>query len=106
MKRQTHVLLYTDDPGQGGVSVYSNAIACGLAAAAYNVTLVQTRSDSPLVDQQRQAGVQHCWLDFDTREEFSRTVTDLEIPARIFSLTKPDLVLFANCAPVSHIAAK
>lgn len=103
---QTRLLLYTDDPGHGGVAVYSNAIACGLATAGYDVTLVQSRSDNPLINQQRQSGVRHCWLDFDSRKEFSRSMTDVEIPERVFSLTKPDFVLFANCAPDSHIAAK
>lgn len=101
-----HILLYTDDPGTGGVAQYNDMIALGLRAQGYRVTVAQTQSENPLITSQQQAGVRHEWLDFDTVEEFGRTGSDLSQAQAIFPRTQPDLILFSDSYPLSNLAAK
>ncbi|MGG6296088.1 TylF/MycF/NovP-related O-methyltransferase [Leptolyngbya sp. AN02str] len=101
-----HILIYTDDPGVGGVAQYNHAIALGLLAVGYRVTLVQSRRENPLLAEQAQAGVQHQWLDYDTQIEFSRTVSDPSDAQTIFEQTQPDLVLFSDGSALSNLAAR
>ena len=101
-----HILLYTDDPGTGGVAQYNDMIALGLRAQGYRVTVVQTQSENPLIASQQRAGVRHEWLDYDTVEEFGRTGSDLSQAQAIFPRTQPDLILFSDSYPLSNLAAK
>lgn len=101
-----HLLLYTDDPGLGGVGQYNHSILCNLVALGYRVTCVQTRSSNPLVEQQSKLGIQHIWLEFDTVKDFGRTLTDPSDAQRILTSAKPDLVIFSDSCPVSNFAAK
>lgn len=101
-----HVLLYTDDPERGGVAHYNHAMLLALVQAGYRVSCVQTQSDGPLVHAQRAAGVTHHWLDYDTGKNFSRTVTDHVTPHHLFESTRPDLIVFSDCCPVSNLAAR
>ena len=43
MNKRRHVLLYTEDPDEGGVAIYNHAILCGLVKAGYAATCVQAR---------------------------------------------------------------
>ena len=54
----------------------------------------------------RDAGVKHHWLAFDTRRDFARTVNDKTDADAAFASVRPTLILFANCDPFSHLAAK
>ena len=101
-----HILLYTDDPGAGGVAQYNDMIALGLRTQGYRVTIVQTQSDNPLVTAQQRAGIKHEWLDYDTVKEFGRSVGDSSNAQAIFPSAQPDLILFSDCCPLSNFAAK
>lgn len=102
----TTVLLYTDDPGIGGVAQYNHAILLGLRVRGYRVISVQGKAENPLIDVQKTFGVRHEWLDFDTLREFNRVVSDTETAGAIFAKTKPDLIIFSDGCPLSHLAAK
>lgn len=102
----SHILIYTDDFGLGGVAQYNHAIALGLAACGHQVTLVQSRSDNPLLQEQAAAGVHHEWLDYDTVQDFDRTLKDAKDAQQIFQRVRPDLILFSDSCPVSNVAAK
>lgn len=106
MTTRKHVVLYTDDPDQGGVAVYNHALLCGLARAGYHVSCVQTECLNPRVEQQRALGVRHHWLGFHTRTDAVRSATNLDDPRAAFDALRPDMVVFANCSPFSHVAAK
>ena len=101
-----HVLLYTDDPELGGVAQYNHNLLLALRRCGYRVSCVQTRSDSPMVREQKAMGVEHFWLDYDTGKEFARTVRDGSDADRIFRAERPDLVVFSDCCPVSNLAAR
>lgn len=101
-----HILLYTDDPQHGGVAQYNHPVLLALRRAGHRVTCVQTASDSPLVQEQRTAGVRHVWLGYDTGKEFARTVEDTALAEKIFQAEKPDLIVFSDCCPVSNFAAR
>jgi glycosyltransferase involved in cell wall biosynthesis/predicted O-methyltransferase YrrM len=106
MNNNTRVVLYSDDPDEGGVAIYTHALACGLARRRYNVTCAQTEAATPLIEIQRKMGVQHRWLPFHTRKDFARTMTNEADAAEVFKATNPDLVVFANCDVLSNIAPK
>lgn len=104
--KKKHVVVYTDDPDEGGVAIYNHAILCGLAKAGYPVTCVQTARDNPMVARQRELGVRHHWLDYHTRKDFGRTANNHADAEAVFAATRPDVVLFTNCSVYSHNAAK
>lgn len=106
MKQQGHVVVYTEDPDEGGVAIYNHSMVCGLAKHGYPVTLVQTKVDNPLIEEQKKLGVRHYWMDYHTRLEQAKNATGVAEAERALSTTKPDVVLFTNCSPYSHIAAK
>ena len=101
-----HIVLYTDDPEYGGVAQYNHNVLLALAAQGYRVTCVQPRSASPLVKEQQAAGIQHEWIGYDAKNDFTRSITDTADADRILALLKPDLVFFSDCCVVSNIAAK
>jgi glycosyltransferase involved in cell wall biosynthesis/predicted O-methyltransferase YrrM len=106
MNPNTRVVLYTDDPDEGGVAVYTHALACGLARMGYQVSCVQSEAKNALVETRALLGVRHHWLPFNTRKDFWRTMTKEADAEEALTATKPDVVVFANCDPFSHIAAK
>ena len=101
-----HILLYSDDPEFGGVAQWNHNILLALAGRGYRVTCVQTRCDSPLVKEREAVGIRHQWLDYDTGKEFARTLTDRSHAEKIFGADRPDLAIFADCCPVSNLAAR
>ncbi len=101
-----HVLIYTDEPGLGGIAQYNHAILLGLQQRGYRVTLAQSKAENPLIQQQRSQGIPHEWLSVDTVQQFSQTLTDAEEAIAIFRRTQPDLILFSDGCPVSNFAAK
>jgi len=101
-----HVLLYSDDPEFGGVAQWNHNILLALAKQGYRVTCVQTSCDSPLVREREAAGVRHQWLDYDTSKDFGRTLEDRSHAETIFRGDRPDLIIFADCCPVSNMAAR
>jgi glycosyltransferase involved in cell wall biosynthesis len=101
-----HILLYTDDPGLGGVAQYNHELLSKLITLNYQVTCVQTKSDNPLVVQQKELGIQHCWLEFDTIKEFGRTLLYQVDAQNIFTTYQPDFIIFSDSCPLSNFAAK
>ncbi|HAT12703.1 MAG TPA: glycosyl transferase [Microcoleaceae bacterium UBA10368] len=106
-RRKSHILLYnTDDPGVGGVAQYNHAILCQLALLGYRVTCVQTKHSSPLVERERELGIDHLWLDFSSYKDLSRVLRNTQDAQEIFSSNKPDLIIFSDGWPYSNFAAK
>jgi glycosyltransferase involved in cell wall biosynthesis/predicted O-methyltransferase YrrM/tetratricopeptide (TPR) repeat protein len=101
-----HILLYTDDPGVGGVAQYNHSIALALKARGDRVTLVQSQTVNPLIEHQIQAGIEHEWLDFDTQKDFDLTFYQSADAQAILERTRPDLILFSDGCPTSNFAAK
>ncbi len=101
-----HILLYSDDPEFGGVAQWNHNILLALTKQGYRVTSVQTRCENPLIREQEAAGVRHQWLDYDTGKQFGRTLEDRSHAEALFRSDRPDLVLFADCCPVSNLAAR
>jgi glycosyltransferase involved in cell wall biosynthesis len=100
------VLLYTDDPDSGGVAQYNHSLIVGLKVSGYAVACAQTHSKNPLIEAQRQLGVTHHWLSYDTKTEFAKTISDQATAQTIIEAAKPDLVIFSDCCPVSNMAAR
>ncbi len=100
------ILLYTDDPGTGGVAQYNHAILLGLRSRGYGTICVQGKTANPLIDRQIAAGVEHEWLNFDTIRQFDRVVFDATQATDIFTRRRPDVILFSDNCPFSNLAAK
>ncbi|MEZ2239030.1 glycosyltransferase [Microcoleus sp.] len=105
--RQSHILLYnTDDPGVGGVAQYNHTILCQLALLGYRVTCVQTKHSSPLIDRERELGIEHLWLDFSSHKDLARVLINTDDAQELFANNKPDLIIFSDGWPYSNFAAK
>jgi len=103
----THqILLYTDDPGVGGVAQYNHSLVMALAQRGDRVTVVQSYQDNPLLRAQQEVGIQHHWLPFDTMANFQRTFTQTADARAIFQQQQPDLIVFSDSCPPSNFAAK
>jgi glycosyltransferase involved in cell wall biosynthesis len=106
-KARAHILLYnTDDPGVGGLAQYNHAILCQLALLGYRVTCVQTKHSSPLLERERELGIEHLWLDFSCYQDLERVLRNTEDARELFASNKPDLVIFSDGWPFSNFAAK
>jgi len=106
-RRETHILLYnTDDPGVGGLAQYNHAILCQLALLGYRVTCVQTKHSSPLLERERELGIEHLWLDFSGHKDLQRVLRNTQDAQEIFASNKPDLIIFSDGWPFSNFAAK
>jgi predicted O-linked N-acetylglucosamine transferase (SPINDLY family) len=101
-----HVLVYTDDSQHGGVAQYNHSLMKGLIEAGYQVSCAQSRSDSPLVEEQRALGVTHQWIPYDTKSEFAKTLEDTTGARCIIGAVRPDLIVFSDCCPLSNLAAR
>jgi len=88
------------------VAQWNQNILLALADQGYRVSCAQTRCDSPLVREREAKGIRHHWLDYDTSKEFGRTLQDSSLAAAVFAADRPDLVVFADCCPVSNFAAR
>jgi glycosyltransferase involved in cell wall biosynthesis len=100
------VLVFTDDPDAGGVAQYNHSLLVGLTVAGCDVACAQTRSQNPLIEAQRQLGVVHHWIPYDTKTEFMRTLDDQATARRIIEAAKPDLIVFSDCCPLSNLGAR
>lgn len=103
---RTRVLVFTDDPESGGVAQYNHSLMVGLTVAGCTVACAQTRSENPLVEAQRQLGIAHHWIPYDTKKEFVRTLDDQATARDIIEAARPDLIVFSDCCPVSNVAAR
>ncbi len=106
-RRETHILLYnTDDPGVGGLAQYNHAILCKLALLGYRVTCVQTKHSSPLVERERELGIEHLWVDFSGHKDLQRVLRNTQDARELFASNQPDLIIFSDGWPFSNFAAK
>jgi glycosyltransferase involved in cell wall biosynthesis len=101
-----HILLYTEDHGVGGMAQFNHALLCKLATAGYDVTCVQTETSNPLIFKEKELGIRHIWLGFDTMKEFSRIAYNQTDAENIFSQNPPDLIVFSDGWPMANFAAK
>lgn len=106
MNSPARLLLWTDDPGRGGVAQYNHSLALALRAAGHAVCLVQTRADTPLIRAQAAAGITHRFLDYDTSADFARTLSDTDTARDIFAAEQPDAIVFSDGCPLSNLAAR
>lgn len=101
------IVLFTDDPDQGGVAQYNHALLLALVRSGYRTDCIQPRSGSPLAAAQQAEGVEHHWLPYETGgKNFARTLTDMATPKALFHAIQPDLIVFSDCCPVSNLAAR
>lgn len=98
------MLIYTDDPGEGGVAVYVSRLVLGLAGLGYATAIAQSAPRIPSLVAAR-PGIEHFWIPFDTRVDLERNLTDTAAAVTVLEKARPDVVVFANCAPVSQVAA-
>ncbi|MEG4031091.1 MULTISPECIES: glycosyltransferase [unclassified Microcoleus] len=106
-KAQAHILLYnTDDPGVGGLAQYNHAILCQLALLGYRVTCVQTKHSSPLLERERELGIEHLWLDFSGHKDLQRVLRNTQDARELFASNQPDMIIFSDGWPFSNFAAK
>ncbi|MEG3896116.1 MULTISPECIES: glycosyltransferase [unclassified Microcoleus] len=107
LKARAHILLYnTDDPGVGGLAQYNHAILCQLALLGYRVTCVQTKHSSPLIERERELGIEHLWLDFSGHKDLQRVLRNTQDAQEIFASNEPDMIIFSDGWPFSNFAAK
>ena len=104
--KNKRVLVFADEPGIGGVGHYTNSILLSLANAGWSVFSAQPEWESPLINAQREAAVKHVWMGYNPVSEFVRSFTDKQDAERIIAQVKPDVILFSDCCPISHLAAK
>ena len=100
------VLVYTDDPGQGGAAQYSHTLLLALKAAGAKPVCAQPKAYSPLVIERAKRGVVQCWTGFNPIVNFDRSFVDVADAHRVLNEARPDLVFFSDCCALSHIAAK
>lgn len=105
-KNHPHILLYAEDHGVGGMAQFNHSLLCKLATEGYEVTCVQTETYNPLINKQKQLGIRHVWLEFDTMKEFSRIAYNQADAENIFSQFPPDLIIFSDGWPMANFAAK
>ncbi len=100
------VLLFTDDPTTYGTAQYNHMLLCELHKHWGKVVCVQSRAENTMVKERVALGIEHQFLEYDTVNNFSKTVTDTETAQRIFSAVKPALIIFSDCCPFSSFAGK
>ncbi len=100
------ILMNTDDPGIGGLAQYDHFILCNLAKMGHQVTAIRPQHSSPLVEQEKQLGIQQHWLDYSTSQDLSRILRNTKDADEIYAKLQPDLIIFSDGWPFSHFAAK
>lgn len=100
-----HVLLYSDDAGEGAEAEIANALSRALGGAGYRVSAARSRRGVVGVEATARGGRMH-WIAYDTREGVERAMTDEETLALICTAERPDLVVFADTAADSSLGAK
>ena len=101
-----HVLLYSDDPGAGGILQCNHAIICRLAEAGYNASHAHFQQETPLAEQESVLGIKSIELGYHADSDMTRSLKDLEGAKRLFAAHQPDLVVFSDGWPFSNVAAK
>lgn len=100
------ILIFSDDPGQGGVAHHGHSLITALLKAGAKVFSAQPEMRSPLLDEQRLLGAEIIWTGYNPSKEFLRSAEDEADAERIMVSAQPDLVIFNDSCVMSHIAAK
>jgi glycosyltransferase involved in cell wall biosynthesis len=104
-----HVLLYTDRPGAYGAEQIGHILMLHLVEAGYTVTCAQAKANHQLIEERHRAGIQHVWLADDDIYDPTTTPRAFSNDAEaeeIFTMARPDLIIFNDGCPVSNLAAK
>jgi hypothetical protein len=104
--RKARLLLYAEDHGVGGLAQFNHSLMCKLVAEGYQVISAQTKASHPLISEQKQLGIEHIWLDFDTIKEFLQVAYNLGDAEKIYAQAQPDLIIFSDGSPMANFAAK
>lgn len=100
------LLLHTDEASSGGVAQYNDCILKALVEAGWTAEVSLPPSDSPLIAQQASIGVRHHFHSYNPQYQFARSFVDTADAERIFGASRPDVVFFSDCSPISNIAGK
>lgn len=101
-----HILLYSDDPGEGGLAQYEHALVCQLKHLGYQVSNAHGKPLNAKIEREQDLGIQQINLGFTSGRDFTRTLKDLGGAETIFKQAKPDLIVFSDGWPFSTFAAK
>ena len=101
-----HLLLYTDDLGIGGVAQFNHSLLCHLAKLGYRLSHVCAGRDRPLRQRELERGIERIELDYHAGKDLTRTLKDIDGAKKIFSRTRPNLIVFSDGWPFSNFAAK
>lgn len=100
------VLIYCDDPDNGGAAISTHLLALGLAARGYAVWYAQSRIDEGRVAERTAVGIEHCFIPYQTMKHYYMSTQDRRVPAEIIRASDPDIIVFADSAPDSTLGAK
>lgn len=100
------VLLYSDDPGAGGILQCNHAIVSHLAQSGYAVSHLHYCQDTPLNQQEHELGIVQIDLGYHAGNDFTRTLKDIEGSKQYFRSHQPGLIIFSDGWPFSNVAAK
>lgn len=103
---QHHILLYSDDPGAGGILQCNHAIASHLAQAGYAMSHLHFCQQTPLNQREQALGITQIDLHYHAGEDLTRTLKDIEGSKRHFLTHQPELIIFSDGWPFSNLAAK
>jgi glycosyltransferase involved in cell wall biosynthesis len=101
-----HILLYSDDPGEGGLAQYEHSLVCQLKNLGYQVSNAHGKPLNSKIEREQDLGIQQIKLGFTSGQDFTRTLKDLDSAKNIFREAKPDLIVFSDGWPFSTFAAK
>lgn len=103
---QHRILLYSDDPGAGGVLQCNHAIICHLAKLGYTTSHLHFQESTPLSSKERSLSIEQIDLGYHADLDLTRTLKDIEGSKQHFLKEKPDLIIFSDGWPFSNLAAK
>lgn len=104
-----HILLYTDCPGINGAGQCNHVLMLGFAGSGYRISCIQSQASDYLIDERERLGIRHIWIEDDDVYDATRiplAFTNLSEAQSIFSIAKPDLIIFSDGCPLSNLAAK
>lgn len=99
------ILLWTDDPGHGGVAQYNFSMLRGLAARGETLALVQQHNPKAQAVA-AEHNVATRWLPFDAAREFGHALDNVAESAAVLAEISPRAILFSDCCPLSNLGAR
>ncbi len=100
------ILIWTDDPGQGGTALNSTFTAELLKQAGYEVCYVSYPQDTTLRKRRSEAGIYEIDLPYHPLDQFEKGLYSRSEAETILTSEQPDLVLFGDGAIGSSLGAK